>query len=391
MMGVLADKVEEGAVPKRLERLASMLDESGIELEDIGAVRRVAVKDYQGFYKDADGVAHTVDMKGTSLVFDPSWAEGPKWPVVQQAKPVVVKPPKARKRAGGRKRAMILPDPQIGYRMFPDGTLDPFHDESAMDVALQVTEEVQPDVIVNLGDTMDFPMFGKYDQEPTFSHTTQPTLDRTHAFLGAQKAICDDVHVMEGNHDRRLQNWIIKNALAAFGLRQANAPDSWPVMSVQHLLRLDELGVTYHDGYPAAEFWINDNLVCIHGSKVRSGGSTAAAYIDDERVSILFGHVHRIEMQHKTRRTRSGRKQNFAATPGCLARTDGAVPSTKGSTDALGRPIPTAENWQQGIAIVEYEEGDGAFDLDIRPIIDGELYYRGNTYTSTVDVYGNAI
>ncbi|WP_218571937.1 hypothetical protein, partial [Pseudomonas sp. SZ57] len=77
-----------------------------------------------------------------------------------------------------------------------------------------------------------------------------------------------EVTLIEGNHDRRLQKSILRNAKAAFGLKRANDPESWPVLSVPNLLRLDDLGVEYVEGYPAGEKWINDNLVCIHGHKV---------------------------------------------------------------------------------------------------------------------------
>lgn len=250
-----------------------------------------------------------------------------------------------------------------------------------MAVALDVIRQVRPHRIVNLGDTLDFPEWGTYEQEAAFSFTTQPTIDRAHRWLVEQQAAAgpqlEHHQLIEGNHDRRLEKAIRRNAMAAFGLRRANEPDSWPVMSVPNLLRLDELAVEYVGGYPAGIAWVNDNLACIHGHKVRSAGSTAAAVIDDERVSVIFGHVHRIELQHKTRRTRAGAKQSFAATPGCLSRIDGAVPSVKSSTDPLGRPLMSWENWQQGLAVVEYEPGDGRFHLEIVPIIDGTARYRG--------------
>ena len=38
-----------------------------------------------------------------------------------------------------------------------------------------------------------------------------------------------------------------------------------------------------------------------------------ASSIEDERVSTIFGHVHRIELVHRTRPKRDGYTQNFAA------------------------------------------------------------------------------
>lgn len=374
-------KAVEAARPvkDRLGKIADLLERSGIDLDEVGRVEKINI--WQGFYKDDEGNAHTVDMAGLTAV--PTWADGPAWPVVAPAKPTVVRPPKLKPLPDdGWQRAVILPDPQIGFRRdIETGELDPFHDETAISVALQIIRRVRPHVIINLGDTMDLPEFGTFEQEPGFAFTTQATLDRTHLYLAEQKAAAgpelEAIHLLEGNHDRRLEKAIRRNAMAAFGLKRANEPDSWPVMSVPNLLRLDELGVTYHGGYPAGIVWVNDRLACIHGHKVRSSGSTAAAVIDDEAVSVIFGHVHRIELQHRTRRNRFGRKQTFAASPGALCRTDGAVPSAKSSTDPLGRPVTTHENWQQGVAVVDFQPGDGLFNLELVPIHDGWARFRG--------------
>ncbi len=384
------DKQFDKTLPDRLDRIAKLLEKNDIKPEDVGKIGRIKniqLKDWQMGSTDADGNPQVTDLNGTTIQIDPRWAEGPDWPVVQPARPLTVKPTKStRKHTSGWYTAVILPDPQIGYRRFEDGTMDPFHDEAAMNVALQIVRSLRPDVIVNLGDVMDLPEFGTYEQEPAFAFTTQPTLDRTSLFFAEQRANAPEAEIsyIEGNHDRRLQKSIIKNAKSAFGLRVANsAPESWPVLSIPHLLNLDSIGVEYIQGYPAGEKWINDNLVCIHGSKVKSAGSTASLVIDDERVSVIFGHVHRIELQHKTRRTRAGAKRNFSATPGCLCRTDGAVPSTKSSTDCMGRALTSWENWQQGLGVVRFQEGDGRFNLEIVPIYDGTAIFRDKEFTAT--------
>ena len=150
------------------------------------------------------------------------------------------------------------------------------------------------------------------------------------------------------------------------------------MLSVPYLLRLDELNVEYVGGYPAGIFWVNENLAAIHGHKVTSAGSTALKVVDDSRVSLIFGHTHRIELLHKTRQVFEGPRFAWAASPGCLCRVDGAVPSTKGSTDVFGRMVPTVENWQNGCAVVTYEPGDGKFALELVAIYDGECVFRGN-------------
>jgi hypothetical protein len=371
----------------RIGKLADLLDKNGIPIEEIGRVEKVRIGTYQMLTKDNEGEAQIHDLEVASLVLAPKWADGPKWPVIQQAARVKftpVKPPAKLASAYG-KTCVVLPDPQIGYRLDPKtGSLDPFHDERAMSVALQAIAMLQPDLIINLGDFLDFANFGKYVQEPAFAHTVQPALDRAHKFLMEQKAAAPSAHIVlfEGNHDRRLQNSTIQNAASAFGLQRANVPEEWPVLSVPFLLRLEEIDVEYIDAYPAGRYWINDRLNATHGHIVRSGGSTARAVSDDERVSQVFGHIHRIEMHYKTVNVRDGGRTNFAFSPGCLCRIDGAVPSVKGSTDAFGRPIVSYENWQQGFAVITYQDGDAPFALEHAYIHEGFCLFRGQPITA---------
>ncbi len=363
-----------------MDKFMDLLQKAGVSPEEVGSVTRVKHSQWQGML---DG--EVVDLEATSVVLSPSWESGPEYPVVNQAPAREVNKKLKRYTALKRKRAVILPDVQIGYRrdMVTD-KLDPFHDETAIDVALQITQQFDPDLIVNIGDFLDFPEFGKYQQEPAFQRTTQAAINRGYDFLCEQKANAPraDIKVFEGNHDRRIQNKIVDHAMNAFGIQKAKLPDSWPVLSVPYLLRFEELGVEYLGGYPANSYWVNDRLVVVHGNKVRSNGSTAMAEVDDERVSVIFGHIHRIEQQYKTRNVRGGYRINSATSPGCLCRIDGTVPSTKGSVDEFGRPMTRYENWQQGIALVEYEEGDGPFSIEVVPIFDGVATWRGNTYKS---------
>ena len=388
---------------RELQRLADAFRDAGLDPADLGAVREV--KFYEQAQKDADGDARVVPM--VSVTVDPAWRTGPAWPVVQPAAPTRVtygrtRPPVVR---DGWHRAVILPDPQVGYRALnsratDDGQLvaelDPFHDDAALDVAVDIVRAVRPSVVVNLGDFLDFPEFGTYEQQPEWALTGNAAVNAAHRFLARQRAAAGpdaELVLLEGNHDRRLPKAVARNAMAALRLRRAgDPPDGWPVLSVPHLLRLDDLAVTYVDGYPAAAWWLNDQLACIHGHKVSSTGSTAWRVIADEVVSVLMGHVHRLELVHRRpARTRDHPEFSIlAASPGCLSRTDGAVPSAKGSTDALGRPVSSAENWQQGVAVVTYQpDPPHRYYVELVPIHgpgDGSsawCMYRDRLYEST--------
>ena len=307
----------------------------------------------------------------------------PSWEPVNRAKPVVIQAPKPAKKKNSKHTVHIaLPDPQIGFRDL-HGRLDPFHDEAAMDVALQITswleENDRIDTVINLGDYLDLPAQGRFEQEASFAFTTQAAFDRGHLFLQQQRAAAGPkakIVLVEGNHDRRMEKFITANALSAFGLRRANTTEL-PAMSIPYLLRLDEIGVEYIDAYPAGAYWITERLRAIHGNKARSNGSTAAAYTNaDPHISTIFGHAHRLEIQSRTVFNRDGAIRTTAVSPGCLCRVDGAVPSVNGSTHIDGTPAKYYENWQQGVAIVTVQP-DGEFFTELVQIKDGVAWFRG--------------
>src|SRR5690606_9881891 len=176
----------------------------------------------------------------------------PERPVVQPGQPGESRTgplPQAPTRANGLKLSMKGADTEIGFRALADGSYEPFHDDQAMALFTEVARMEQPETIVILGDFLDLPSQGRWVQEAGFARTTQMALDRAYEFLATLRAVAprSDIHLIEGNHDKRLQGFIETNALAAFGLRKAGWPESWPVMSIPNLLRLDELNITYYD------------------------------------------------------------------------------------------------------------------------------------------------
>lgn len=315
----------------------------------------------------------------------------PKWDPVTQAQPVNITAPKPTKKPKTKhKVAVSLPDPQIGGRFLFDYGWDPFHDEAAMDVALQIVsylEEIdRVDYVINLGDFLDLPSQGRFDQEAGFAGTTQKAIDRGHLFLQQQRAAAGpDAHIVliEGNHDRRMEKYILSNSAAAWGLKRANM-DELPVMSLPYLLRLDEIGVEYIDAYPAGAFWLTPTLRAVHGNKARSNGSTAAAYTNaDPHISTIFGHAHRLEIQSRTVFNRDAAIQSVAVSPGCLCRVDGAVPSVNGSTHTDGTPARYHENWQQGVLVTTIDEDEKAFH-ELVQIKNGEAWFRGVRFRAKI-------
>jgi hypothetical protein len=381
----LADKITEEATKspstrrESLGRIADLLDRNGIDIDEIGRVQRVSL--YQSLTKNDEGEAEIHDLAAVQL--SPAWEDGPKWELPNRG-PAIKLPTRKAKPSKSTKwnTAAIIPDIQIGYFRLADDTLEPTHDETAIETALAMVRDIDPDLVVLHGDNLDLPELGKYIVTPAYARTTQASIDRATVLCAQLRDAAPRARIvwLAGNHEERLPRHLISNAVAAFGLRRGSDPEGFPVLSVPFLCRMDEFGVEYLPGYPAASFWINDRLRVIHGDKVNSNGSTASKYLAREKVSVLYGHIHRREWAEMTREDHDGPRTILAASPGCLARIDGAVPSVKGGTDLDGRPIVRHEDWQQGIAVVDYQEGDGAFHLELVPIREGHARWRGVDY-----------
>jgi hypothetical protein len=372
---------------KAVQKMAEELVRRGVDPEELGRLSRM--KMYQAVTKDEEGNAHVHDMWGFHL--DPSWDTGPQWPVIQPAPQIKLpKRDTVPYQVDGWERAVILPDIQAGYFRCGPEQYEPTHDTASIELALELLKTVRPKVVVLLGDNLDLPDFSKYRHHPAFQYTTQKALDYMGSLLAQIRDICGpetEIVWLAGNHEERLPNFILDNAKAAFGLKRANAPESWPVLSVPHLLWLDDLGVEYIPGYPAGLYWLTNKLRVVHGYQVKSRGVTAPMYLDNEKVSVIYGHIHRREWAERTRLDHDGVSTIMAASPGCLARIDGAVPSMHQGMDLDGRPMPLSENWQQGVAVVDIHRETGRFRYDQVAIhCEGAqrwCHYNGRELTAT--------
>ena len=378
----LSDDFKSVSGQSKLGKIAELLERAQIDPSEIGRIDKVKISEWQGLTKAEDGTAETHNLRGSSIVLSPSWTDGPEWPVVKQGPSIKLPSNNVKAEKSDFKKAIILPDMQCGYYRDVNGNLVSLHDEKAIDIVVEFIKEQKPEVIAMNGDNADFCEFGKYRHTPAFQLTTQATIDYLTTLCARLRSAAPNAEIvwLEGNHEARLGNYILDNAMAAFGLKKGNAPDSWPVMSLPYLCRFEEYGIKYLPGYPASTYWVNKKLRIIHGHKVASGGSTAHKYLGTEKTSVIYGHIHRREWAERTRQDWDGDKTILAASAGCLAKVDGSVPSTKGGMDLDGRPIPSTEDWQQGIAIVHFVAGDGPFHLELVPIHDASMFYRGKIY-----------
>ena len=382
-MSDFTDPPQSATVQKKvLGQIAELLERQGITPEDVGHIHRVNV--WQGMSKDADGEPQITDLVGIQL--SPSWEEGPEWPVVQPAKPCVVKHARKASTSFDGVVTVLLPDPQFGYMRLDNGDMISMQDEEAIACSLEVLAAVKPQRIVWMGDTLDMAEWSsKFLVLPEYALTTQQTVDAAHRFLAeclsAAGPQVEESFLMEGNHDNRMANTITRNAMAALRLRRANTPESWPVLSVPNLLRLDELGITYVDGYPAGRIKIANAypgqapLFALHGEKL-----DVAKQAKSERVSTVQGHAHHVAMHSTTYYSDGERLDVEAWSLGCLCKTNGAVPSTKGGVDVRGRYVERQESWQHALGVLT--ETDSGWWMEPVRIRDGKTVWNGKEYSA---------
>jgi len=273
------------------------------------------------------------------------------------------------------RRSLIWADPHFGFtRDLRTGHLTPFHDRRTLDVILQIAQVAQPDRIDCLGDLLDLPEWtDKFLRSPEFYHTTQPAVLEAHWWLAQLRLTAPNaaIAVHEGNHDRRLDDAIVKHLRAAYDLRAADELDLPPAFSVPKLLALHQLGIRWVDDYPNDEDWLNDGVRLAHGDKAQVQGNTAKAVVNSADVTEIFGHIHRIEWVSRTQYRRDGQSIIAGFCPGCTCYIDGRVP---GKT--------SQQQWQNGCAIVDYE-ADGSL-YAIHPIVidDGRAVWDGQLFVA---------
>lgn len=269
---------------------------------------------------------------------------------VSQAAPTIIRPSRRVKPIRSDELTLVFGDAQIGYR-----GEEAFHDERAMDLAQVAIRELTPDRVIFVGDMIDLPNMSRFEQRPDWANSTQRSLNRYHAFLAQTRANAPDAEIVaiEGNHELRMDKMIRKDAAELLGIKRANAEQELAVLSLRYLVRMDELEVQNVSGYPNAAYWINDNLKATHGTNVAKGGSNAAKYLRESDTGTIYGHTHRVETAYRTIPTRESFRTIVASSPGCLSRIMGQVPGFHYSVDETGMTVPRAEDWQQGMNIVE--------------------------------------
>lgn len=281
----------------------------------------------------------------------------------------------------------VLSDLQVGYRRIIDhetqqSELMPLHDERAMKVARFICRELRPDIIVNLGDSIDLAELSRFKPDSDHFHATLgPSFQRIHDYYAELRADNPDARIIEvsSNHNQRLNDFILKNAPQFYNLHHPN-DKSHPVLSYPYLADLDHVGVEWIGGYPAGQFEYGEEspIIFRHGTESSSNGTTAAKIMKNHpETHNVHGHAHEIGESWHT--LRDGRMLGSFVV-GALCSITGSVPGYHSAVNDHNRPVDIQNNWQQGVMHIR-DHGSGRYEFNQIPIENGIAYYEGKEYT----------
>ena len=273
-------------------------------------------------------------------------------------------------------KALILADMHIGFRRNLDtNSLTPFQDRKAISTAINIARDIQPNIVVLNGDILDMNCFSdKFLREPEFFFTTQHALIEANFVLSQLRMACPSSRIilLSGNHEDRLRKSMAVHYLEAYSLKTIGEDQEMPVLGLYTLLNAKKLGIEVIDSVSEG-FWLNENLLIKHGDTAKAiNGATVKGLLSEMRSSVIVSHIHRSEDTYKTVRGKDTIKVYSAHATGALCKLDGTVPGSEKSC-----------NWNNGIIEVDYENGNGAFNVKQIIIDDGCAMYDGKIYKGT--------
>jgi hypothetical protein len=364
-----------------LSKIAQLIGRAGVEADDIDHIRRVNL--YQMGYKDEDGEAQTKDL--VSISYKPRQDVTELIEAFVPATPAKITPSKRKAIKRDYDTLFVFSDLQMGFREY-DGEQHAIHDERAMEVARLICRDVQPKIIVNLGDTVDLSSLSKFKPDSNhFMNELGTSFQAIHDYYAKLRSDNPNAEIKEvsSNHNQRFVDAVLKNFPDMYNVKQAGATEEdWPVLSYPYLANLKHLGVEWIGGYPGGVYehgkeYDAPSILLAHGTENTQNGTTAAKIMKNKpETHNVQGHDH--TRQSCCHTLRNGRVLRTIVV-GALCRVTGEVSSYKSSVDDRNHPVRIQENWQQGVLVIrDYKNGE--YEFTEIAIENGKAKYNGKEY-----------
>lgn len=357
--GIQVDDDESATVTlapsQRLSDVPAMLAKRGLNAED-WQIERTTVNEWESSSM-VDGSWITVTLHQLKVVLKP---------IMRLVKPARVDGPiyrpSARVASDQARLVVQLSDQQA-----------PYHDRELHELVCEWLSRNRPDAVIMSGDLYDFPSVSKYRKNLKMVTTAQQSIDAAYGIVRDYRdatPMTPEWVLIPGNHEVRLENFLLdRGDQEILELRRAgDGPEISPVLSLGHLGRLDELGVTIASSpfgsYPYPHYKLTPNFTLWHGWVVRpQSGYSVLATIEKTGESAGVSHTHRAGIVHLNNPIR----KLTGVESGTLAKVEGG----------LGYDV--APNWENAFAVYRVYS-NGLVHPSLAIYREGELIWEGQRY-----------
>lgn len=235
----------------------------------------------------------------------------------------------------------------------------PFDDKKAYNVMIQYAKnKYKPDIIVLLGDILDFYSLSKFDKNPNRVGNIQEDLNSINDMLYQLRKDFpkSKIYLEEGNHEARLKKYLWRHA----ELLQLDA------LKLESLLELKKNDIKYIGSDP--DYWSMDaghlklgDVIIMHGDN-RINGAKGGKYASQNTMlsvnhKVVMGHTHRLNVSYYDNKY----VNLFAINTGCMCM------------------LLSMSDWQVGFATFELDNGKG-INPRVHQIFNGTLYIDDKFY-----------
>lgn len=250
------------------------------------------------------------------------------------------------------------------YTSFHYGDLHfPFQDTKAVDTAMKILADLQPDLVVCHGDLVDCASISTYEKDPKHRASLAKEIEMAKTHLrqvsewspGARRIL------LKGNHEDRLRRLIWKLSEKSPAHEILNLPETEAALDWPSLLRLNDFGWEWHED----KFVLFNRMILKHGTFVRKwSGQSAKAEMERYGKSGISGHTHRQgAFVHRDWNGQHGWWEH-----GCLC--------------TLNPTYTEDPDWQQGCCVVTWSDRRDYFSVELIHIHRGKAVFRGKLYAS---------
>ena len=224
----------------------------------------------------------------------------------------------------------------------------PYHDKSAVDLAVNYAIKMHAtDHLIILGDLIDFYQMSKFGKDPT-KRSISGEVDVAGKFLKDMTGIFGEVVYKSGNHEKRLQDYVFRNAPALVGVKGVELPI---------MLDVAKIGITYVNW--DVPIYAGDNLTLVHGHEygrsMFSPVNAARGLFMKALACSITAHYHR-PSHHDEPNIRGKDLSTWSI--GCMCQ--------------LHPEYARLNKWQHGFGLFNFEGGD-EWDFSNHRIVNGRV------------------